>query len=151
MIQGTVATFYLIPPDALEEIVQQVRGASVGTGLAVGPGEIDEQMSSEEGAQLLQMHLSRERDPRLVKVKKQQVLKRAGRLECEVCGFDFVRTYGSHGHGVCEVHRCIPLSERPNGSFARLGDLTIVCANCHRILHQSTTLRSLEIVRRLLR
>jgi 5-methylcytosine-specific restriction protein A len=48
-----------------------------------------------EGKVLYLIHRIRER--RRGPEKKKRVLSETGRLECEVCGFDFRRTYGSTG------------------------------------------------------
>jgi hypothetical protein len=151
MIQGTVATFYLLPPTVWEEIALRVRRPSVNSHVPLELGESEEEISAEEGAQRLQLHLIRERDSRLVRLKKQQVLESGARLACEICGFNFEDRYGSHGRGICEVHHRIPLSSRLDESHSRLEDLAIVCANCHRMLHQSAELCSISVVRSLLR
>lgn len=89
-----------------------------------------------EGRILTRLHLRRERNQRLVKRKKEQVLRETGRLACEVCDFDFASTYGDLGAGVAECHHLIPLAELPEQTETRLSDLAVVCANCHRILHR---------------
>lgn len=58
-----------------------------------------------------------------------------GRLACEVCGFEFERTYGSHGDGYIECHHVVPLAFA-GPSRTRLADLAVVCSNCHRMLHR---------------
>lgn len=55
-----------------------------------------------EGKLLARLHRYRERDPRAAKKKKESILKRTGKLECEVCGFDFQSTYGFLGEGFAE-------------------------------------------------
>jgi hypothetical protein len=151
MIPGTVATYYLIPPDAWAEIMWRVRGTS-NSSLSGDILSEDEEAFGDEGALLLRTHLTRERDPQLIKRKKQQILEAEGRLACEICQFDFERRYGRAGSGVCEVHHRTPLSQRTDaGIRTRLEDLAIVCANCHRMLHKPETQCSMEIVRDLLR
>ncbi len=90
-----------------------------------------------EGETLTRAHLLRERNPRLVRAKKQRVLQERGKLECEVCGFDFHRTYGERGSGYIECHHVRPLSSLRPTTKTRLADLALVCANCHRMLHGS--------------
>jgi hypothetical protein len=151
MIPGTVATFYLIPPMEWSEIIQRVRKPSVESTTSLERQNDEQEIFAEEGALSLETHLTRERDSRLVELKKQQVLDGGARLSCEICGFDFERRYGSDGRGVCEVHHRIPLFVRQEASRTRLEDLAIVCANCHRMLHQSVELCSLDAIRELLR
>jgi predicted HNH restriction endonuclease len=57
---------------------------------------------------------------------------------CKVCEFDFGKTYGKWGEGFIEVHHLIPIGgkdskERKTNPET---DLTVVCANCHRMLHR---------------
>lgn len=49
----------------------------------------------EEGGVLLKLHRSRERDSKLVRRKRVDVLKRAGGLACEVCSLDLAHAMGS--------------------------------------------------------
>lgn len=89
-----------------------------------------------EGDLRFVQHLRRERDPRIVEAKRRSIIDATGKLNCEVCSFDFREVYGQRGDGFCEVHHIVPLSERPCGAQTRLEDLAIVCSNCHRMLHR---------------
>lgn len=97
-----------------------------------------------EGRWLERVHYIRERNARLVSRKKGIVLKKTGKLACEVCRFDFLRTYGEIGRNFAECHHRLPLSQIGPGSLTRLDDLAIVCANCHRMLHAGKQVRSIE-------
>ena len=61
--------------------------------------------------------------------------KQAASLDCEVCGFSFSRAYGSAASDYCEVHHLLPLSDVEDSTQTRIGDLAILCANCHRVVH----------------
>jgi predicted HNH restriction endonuclease len=65
--------------------------------------ELDDE-DSEEGKLKTRFHKVRERDPKKVKKKKDDFLKKHGKLYCEVCKFDFKREYGSRGDGFIECH-----------------------------------------------
>jgi 5-methylcytosine-specific restriction endonuclease McrA len=54
---------------------------------------------------------------------------------CQVCGICFKQRYGDLGKGVIEAHHRVPLSQLRQRVRTRLRDLTSVCANCHRMLH----------------
>lgn len=89
-----------------------------------------------EGGILFRLHRQRERSAKLTAQKKQQALELYGCLTCEICGFDFSKTYSNHGQGYIECHHIEPLASlRPN-TKTRLKDLALVCANCHRMLHR---------------
>lgn len=100
------------------------------------PDELD--FAEEEGRVRLRLHKIRERDPALVKRKKAEAMRLYGALKCEICGFDFHETYGPLGQGFIECHHVVPLSQRQAPSRTRLRDLSLVCANCHRILHRAS-------------
>lgn len=89
-----------------------------------------------EGEVLYRLHKHRERNKKLVADKKGAVLRITGALACEVCGFDFARTYGSLGEGFIECHHIKPLAEYEVATPTKLSDLAVVCANCHRMLHR---------------
>ena len=89
-----------------------------------------------EGDRTWRRHLAQERDRRVVEAKKRAVLKKTGRLACEVCRFDFHAVFGDELEGFCEVHHRIPLSQATRRLRTRLEDLAILCANCHRAIHR---------------
>jgi 5-methylcytosine-specific restriction protein A len=45
---------------------------------------------------------------------------------------------------VCEVHHRRPLAEASGPVTTRIEDLAILCANCHRAIHQTRPLLSVE-------
>jgi 5-methylcytosine-specific restriction protein A len=50
-----------------------------------------------EGRLLTRLHLTRERNRRLVRAKLGRVKRERGHLSCEACEFDFEKTYGDRG------------------------------------------------------
>ncbi len=57
--------------------------------------------------------------------------------KCQICGFDFCKTYGDLGKNYIEVHHVKPLSEFQKEIMINpKSDLICVCANCHRMLHK---------------
>ncbi len=92
--------------------------------------------TANEGGVLLRQHLRRERDPRMRKAKIAQI-KRAGlAVACEVCDFDFSKTYGPHGADYIECHHRTPLHVS-GPTKTRLQDLALLCSNCHRMIHRA--------------
>lgn len=96
-----------------------------------------------EGAKKYITHLSYERDSNLSRDKKARVLEEQGALLCEACGFDFHKKYGERGRGYIECHHNNPVSEMNGTKSVTLNDLTLLCANCHRIAHRSNSLMTL--------
>lgn len=71
---------------------------------------------------------------------------------CTVCGFDFIKRYGSIGRGFIHVHHLKQLSEI--GRRYRLDpiqDLRPVCPNCHAMLHTRLPSYSIEELKAMLR
>lgn len=102
----------------------------------------DEDEEFEEGKVLTKLHKIRERSSSIVKKKKEQVLKTKGRLSCEVCNFDFKQFYGDIGSGMSECHHTKPVSTLKKGEKTKLSDLSILCSNCHRVIHKSRPMLS---------
>jgi 5-methylcytosine-specific restriction protein A len=101
--------------------------------LAVGDDDGVEEAA--EGRVLTRLHRIRERNRALVETRKARALAETGRLECEVCDFDFASRYGERGHGFMEAHHTRPVHTLLPGDKTRLTDLALVCANCHRMIH----------------
>lgn len=106
------------------------------------------EVTSTEGQRRIRQHFTRERDSRLAKLKKQQVLQLTGRLACEVCGFDFRAFYGELGEGFAEAHHDVPLAASDQERETSLDDLRIVCANCHRMLHRKGEVLAIDELKR---
>jgi len=105
----------------------------------------------EEGAILARVHVLRERNVTVVRRKKLEAVRRSGCLKCEICGFDFCRAYGELGDGYGECHHTVPLATLNHRRAIRLGDLAIVCANCHRMLHRGVKWLLVEELRVIVR
>jgi hypothetical protein len=103
-------------------------------------------VAATEGRRRLVLHLQRERNQTVVRNKKRQ----AASLDCEVCGFSFSRAYGSAASDYCEVHHLLPLSDVEDSTQTRIGDLAILCANCHRVVHLHNPPYTLTEVRSML-
>ena len=108
---------------------------------------VDEVYEAEEWREKLVQHLRRERDRKIVELKKTDVACRCGKLECEVCGFVFTDLYGEWGEGFIECHHTRQLATIHEGERTRLEDLAVVCANCHRMLHKSTSVLAVAQLR----
>lgn len=105
-------------------------------------GDESEDMEAAEGRILLRLHRSRERNRAIVKSRKERAPKETGKLACEACGFDFQAVYGELGDGFIECHHTVPVSELEPGKATKIGDLALLCANCHRMIHRSKPLKT---------
>lgn len=109
----------------------------------------EEEDGAKEGGILYKLHKLRERNKKIVSKKKKESLKKLGKLECEICGFDFHASYGDLGFGFIECHHRVPLSALASISETKLEDLALLCANCHRMLHRKRSTDISEITKRL--
>lgn len=100
--------------------------------------------SAKEGKVIYKLHKLRERDNKLNQKKKDLYYEKYGKLDCEVCGFDFYETYGELGKGFIEAHHRIPLSQIDGETTTKLKDLALVCPNCHRMLHKAIDTLSID-------
>jgi predicted HNH restriction endonuclease len=108
-------------------------------------GEIDPQFSAQEGKIKVLSHRRRERSRELVEMAKAKFKAEHRRLFCQVCRFDFGKTYGEPDF--IEVHHLIPLRDLKEGQRTKLSDLALVCPNCHRMLHRGSLWPSLDELR----
>jgi hypothetical protein len=84
------------------------------------------------------------RNPQLIAAAKQHY-----GFECQACGFDFAAKYGELGNGYIEDHHLDPLSERPELEWTdelqtSVDKVTVLCANCHRMIHRRKPTLSLD-------
>lgn len=98
-----------------------------------------------EGNSVLATHLRYERDSSFIKRIKEKALSNNLMLNCEICGFSFLDTYGLVGRGFIEAHHINPLNEREGKQVTKKGDIALVCSNCHRMLHRKISDKYLSI------
>ena len=147
--EETVWNLYYSERDELRRVSNAIR--SFVSAEAIPPTEVvGGYYEGEEGQVLTRVHRYRERDSRLVKRKKEIALTERKALACDVCDFDFEAVYGNRGHGFIECHHKKPLSElSPDGEATILSDLSLVCSNCHRMIHKSRPWLSIGELREL--
>ncbi|MET9531222.1 HNH endonuclease [Streptomyces sp. NPDC006649] len=130
---------FLARPEEMAEAARLIRqGIATGELQSLAPTEDEEfgdDYSAPEGRLLMRRHRARERNRGLRKKKIASVLQRDGRLACEACGFDFEEVYGDRGAGYIECHHVLPLHVAGEGR-TKLGDLALICSNCHRMIHR---------------
>jgi putative restriction endonuclease len=112
-------------------------------GALVQPKELDGRISGtggkyEEALKRLVQHKTIEtvRNQKLVSDAKNAFKRKHGKLFCEVCDFDFCARYGKRGEDYIEAHHSVPISQLSPATLLMIRDLTMVCANCHRMLHR---------------
>ena len=135
--EEVVWTLYSSNRKELRETTESIK-SFILSGAPLPPAEIlgNDEEEGKEGQILTRTHRYKERDKKLVARKKHRVLQEAGRLSCEVCGFNFTDAYGDRGDGFIECHHTKPVSELRDGEKTNINDLALVCSNCHRMIHR---------------
>ena len=123
--------------DELHRIAARLRKA-IETRERIASALEDEYVSAEapEGMLLTRLHRGKERNRKIVEMKKEQEFYTNGALKCEACRFDFQIIYRKRGEKFIECHHNKPVSELTPGEKTNLADLSLVCANCHRMIHR---------------
>lgn len=121
-------------PDEVARVANGILSL-IGTSEAEALALDDLEFEAPEGRIMTRVHLCRERNIALVKKKKSAALRKHGCLACEICGFDFWRTYGERGREFIECHHTLPISLLGEHGKTSISDLALVCSNCHRIIH----------------
>jgi hypothetical protein len=104
----------------------------------------DSDLSAFEGEPRMFFHLRRERDASVVDAKRQAARNSDGQLECEVCRFTTQCRYPALPDDICEVHHKRPLGELPGPVETNLSDLAVLCPNCHRAIHRTRPMLTVE-------
>lgn len=100
-----------------------------------------------ENRQKVMRHVRRERSCYAATLCKQR-----DNYVCQICKFDFSKTYGKLGEDFAEAHHIIPLSSNKKLRNTTPDDLITVCANCHRILHRMDgTSRDIRTLKRIVK
>lgn len=110
----------------------------------------DDESAFPEGRESYRLHRKLERDSKLPARVKANRLSKTGKLECEVCSFDFAEAFGDLGEGFIEAHHRVPVHKLGGKTTTKAEDLALVCPNCHRMLHRSDPHKSVEELRELL-
>jgi 5-methylcytosine-specific restriction protein A len=137
--------------DLLKKVSSAIRKVVAdGTAPLFANDDDGDTMEAAEGRVLTRLHRTRERNRKLIDIKKAKVLNAAGRLACEVCDFDFALRYGRRGEGFIEAHHTKPVHALPEGGTTKLDDLVLVCSNCHRMIHAARPWLSIDELKSIL-
>lgn len=147
---GQSNVWYADSPDS-EAIVSRVLRLVESNGVGDPLPDVDKDAFGFEGNPRLVAHIRRERTASIVQKKKKEVLGKTGALRCEACCFDFAKTYGEYGKEFCEVHHLVPLHKSDGVTKTELNDLAIVCSNCHRIIHRTNPMPTIQELKKVIR
>jgi hypothetical protein len=129
-----VAVLYLVRTD-LSEAQGISDDPSITTSVAI------------EGGRSLVEHLQQERSRSLVEAKRRAFRASHGQLRCEACQVSESAMPAGLGEGCFEVHHLVALSGRASSGLTRIDELALLCANCHRMIHRSNPMLTVEQLR----
>lgn len=69
---------------------------------------------------------------------------------CEVCNMNFREVYGDIGDGFIIAHHINPIGSRKVSSKTTLDDVSLVCSNCHYMLHRNEPPLSINQLRNII-
>ena len=140
----------------LQRLVQAYLSLTFRGGLDPSPETHDDDDPGVGGHQHAVIEIRRYRLHR--RIERSQRAKDAARhchgTRCMACGFDFSETYGELGTGFIEAHHLRPLGALEEGAPVTLDpntDLSVLCANCHRMIHRLEDPSDLEGLRQRIR
>ena len=121
-------------PQFIDEIFQLVENRLKADELS--KSKPTDRESFPEGKEYETRHRSRERSSKLVTLAKETQLQEHGAAFCQICSFDFEKTYGKVGSGFIEAHHTVPISDLKKEVETNIEDIALVCSNCHSMLHR---------------
>lgn len=88
--------------------------------------------------------------------RNQALCKKAKEIHgyvCKACGFDFEYRYGEVGKKFIEAHHIIPIAslEKTKVKLDPAKDFTVLCSNCHRMIHRIKPIPTLEEFAKIIR
>lgn len=110
----------------------------------------DDESAFPEGKESFRRHRHLERDGTMPRKAKAKHLAETGKLVCDACGMDFHKVYGNLGYGFIEAHHTVPVSKIKGAIKTKIGDLALVCSNCHRMLHRGKCLLTISALKQLI-
>lgn len=134
-------TYHLITSKVRSNKVSEQKTAYISD--EVTEGYQDSLESFSEGTQSKRYVTTYERN---LKYRKQAIAIHGN--SCAACEFNFGRFYGEYAEGFIHVHHIVPVSEfETPKAIDPETDLTLLCANCHSVVHRKKdkTLSILEI------
>jgi 5-methylcytosine-specific restriction protein A len=99
----------------------------------------DEKDTFFEGRIITEIHLRRERNPKLRNKLLAERFKSGG-LECDICKCSSKQALSSLKDAIFEAHHILPLAATLERK-TELKDMALLCANCHRLIHRAISLK----------
>jgi 5-methylcytosine-specific restriction enzyme A len=115
-------------PKEVARLATRIREGMVT--IVAGGEAVEEDQEFLEGRIITELHLRRERDARL----RRKVLAQRTTLSCDCCHLERSDLPVEWQRSLFEVHHINPLALTGERA-TRVGDVALLCANCHRLTH----------------
>ncbi len=99
----------------------------------------DKDIRANEGDLVKRTITFRKRNRAIIEAKK-----RTSHGICEACSMAFKDRYSLSGKDCLHVHHKSPMAERDGAKVTNLGDLVLLCPNCHAVVHVFSPALTLE-------
>lgn len=114
--------------------------------------EFDEDIVITEGSSKYTLSKVYERSHKLRSQAIEYYSEKNNGLFCDICDFDFKKTYGKPATGYIEMHHLKPVYMYKDEDEQKIIDEAIsnlipVCANCHRVIHRTRPPYQIEEVK----
>ncbi|WP_413173163.1 MrcB family domain-containing protein [Anabaena azotica] len=88
--------------------------------------------------------------------RNQALCKKAKEIHgyiCQACNFNFETRYGEIGKNYIEAHHIVPIAtlEKTKVQLNPLTDFTVLCSNCHRMIHRIKPTPTLEEFKKIIK
>ena len=134
-IDRQILNEFLNRPVELSDLATSIRkGIQLAESLHITEGELIEDIEFTEGRLLTAIHVRRERSPLL---RRELLLRRQRekRCLCDICETTFETINPLYRDAGFEVHHRVPLSVVNLCRRTTIGDVSLLCAVCHRLIH----------------
>jgi hypothetical protein len=103
---------------------------------------VDEFLEEYEGEQRKAEVSFRKRNQKLIDQKKN-----ISDYRCEACGMSYEEVYGEIGKKYIIAHHKDPIGNRNGASKTTMNDISLLCSNCHVMIHRTNPPLSVEELR----
>ncbi|OWP62202.1 hypothetical protein CDA63_15390 [Hymenobacter amundsenii] len=138
------------PPYAKARRFWLTPGNSLNLSLSDFPNAANDHPYFPEGNAAARLHHHLDRRRKATEASRHAFIHEHGHLYCQVCSFDFEKTYGTTGIDYIEFHHTVPPAETTDSYKPKAEEYVLVCANCHRMLERHRPWLTLPEVKQVL-
>lgn len=128
----------------LERYIEYLQSKTVGGATSQSPSDqIEEELQKATEGVIKEVTFFRSKRNRKIR----NLCAGRDNYTCQVCGFNFEKTYGERGKGFIEIHHKNPMANFDGEHEIKLEDLVALCSNCHSMIHYGGTFLDVDILK----